>query len=198
MHEPLAALAALPAQTRVAGCALRDYSLGHELFLIREQSPFIFGTVEDIDEGHIYEAILICTSTFNGLKFARSSYLYTPILSLLRRRVAKHLKIECKEAAIQKFSDYRKNGCLELPFSDTIKPGKETARDPGAPFILRLQQFLMLKFRLSEAEAWDYPVGLAKMRWQTYWEQEGGSEVKNWFDQHIDDVKARLNEEEAA
>jgi hypothetical protein len=188
MHEAALSRAALPAATRIAGIELRPYSLGHELFLIRENSPFIFGGT--VQPGDIFEAILICSATFDGLKRARESFLYLPILWLLKRRVSK-CNLELAEKSLQ---EYRESGCLELPISDNIRPERINNRDPGTPFILRLHQFLVLKFRLTESEAWDYPVGLAKMRWAAFWEQEGGLDVQNWFDAHIEEVKRKANE----
>ena len=47
----------------------------------------------------------------------------------------------------------------------------------------------MTEFRLSESAAWDYPAGLAKMRWATHCESEGCFDVKNAneaaFDEHV-------------
>jgi hypothetical protein len=37
----------------------------------------------------------------------------------------------------------------------------------------------MVTLRMSETQAWDYPVGLAKMRWAAYWEEQAGLEVYN-------------------
>lgn len=64
--------------------------------------------------------------------------------------------------------------------------------------MLSLQQWLMLTLRLTEAEAWDYPVGLAKMRWATYWEREGGLEICNEQEAEFDAAVARKMAELAA
>lgn len=39
MHEPLLSRAAAPTKTVVLGLLMRPYSLGHELFLLREDNP---------------------------------------------------------------------------------------------------------------------------------------------------------------
>jgi hypothetical protein len=44
----------------------------------------------------------------------------------------------------------------------------------------------MREFRLSEAAAWDYPVGMAKMRWAAHWEAEGGLDVYNAHESEAD------------
>jgi hypothetical protein len=166
MHEPLLAQAALAANPRIYGLPLRDYSLGHELFLIRENSAFLFGGEPQPKD--IFEAVWICSSTWTDLLRCKSSFFYIPQLCLLKRAAQKINRIPGGfEKAVATFKAYREQGCSEFPMSDTIRPDrqKSTSRDPGTPFILRLQQFLMLNFRLTEAQAWDYPVGLAKMRW---------------------------------
>jgi hypothetical protein len=200
MHEPLLANAALAADTRLCGFYLKPYSLGHELFLIRENSPFLFGG--PIGPADIFRALIICTGEWKGLRHAQDSYLYLPKLWLIKRAVQKaNLEVpENLNRAIEAFAKHRQDGCSEFPISDTLRPERQnsTGRDPGTPFILTLQQFLMLKFRLTEEEAWNYPVGLAKMRWQAFWEQEGGLDIANWFDAHIDEVKRQAEQEEAA
>jgi len=94
-----------------------------------------------------------------------------------------------------KFSTYRANGSLEFPLSDRVDPRREPGPSPGTPFLLQLQQFLMLRFQMKEHEAWDYKYGLAKMHWTAYWEQEGGLRVKNAqeieFEQFIAEQEAK-------
>jgi hypothetical protein len=177
MHEPLLALAALPAPARVCGIPLRHYSLGHELFLIREHSAFFFGG--HVLPGDLLQAIWICASDYEGCQRSQDSWLYLPKLWLLRRAVERSVKRKIFDREVAAFREYRESGCLEFPLSDVVRPGAPTPRSPGTPFILRLQQFLMVTLRMGEAEAWDYPVGMAKMRWAAHWEQEAGLEVYN-------------------
>lgn len=197
MHEPQLALAALPANPRIYGVELRDYSLGHELWLTRENSPFLSGaTVMPQD---VFEAVWICSSTWQELKDARRSFLYLPKLWLLKRNAKKcNRDLKYHPVAVQAFKDYRESGCLELPLSDNVRPERERSRgrECGTPFILRLHQFLCLTYRLSDVEAWDHPVGLAKMRWAAFWEQEGGLDVKNAFDAECDRLAEEANKEE--
>jgi hypothetical protein len=87
---------------------------------------------------------------------------------------------------LEKFLAYRADGLLEFPISQVARSDRGNARLPGTPFILRLQQWLMSHFDLSEAAAWDYPVGLAKMRWAAHWEQEGGLDVYNAHEAEAD------------
>ena len=49
----------------------------------------------------------------------------------------------------------------------------------------------MTQLRITETAAWDYPLGLAQMRWQAHWEQEGSIEVWNEADiRHLEFVAA--------
>jgi len=176
MHEPLLARAALPAPTKVCGIPLRPYSLGHELLLVAEASPFLTGG--GVFPGDLLTAIWICSSTFEGAKRSQNSWLYLPRLWLTKRMVAKACakNLDRESAA---FVEYREEGILELPLSDVMEPGEKTPRTPGSPYILRLHQFLVERLRKSEADAWDYPVGLAKIRWSTYYEEQHGLKVYN-------------------
>ncbi len=59
-----------------------------------------------------------------------------------------------------------------------IKPGNG-GRAPGGPWLLRLAQFLQFQLGKSESVAWNYPYGLAKFEWATYWETEGSMKIYN-------------------
>ncbi len=52
----------------------------------------------------------------------------------------------------------------------------------------------MSHLRLTESQAWDYPLGLAKMRWACHWEQESGLDIYNAHDAVFD---AFVREQEA-
>jgi hypothetical protein len=187
MHESLFASAALPAPVRVCGLPLRPFSIGHSLHLIRSESPFVTG--EPILPGDVFTAVWICASTWKELLYR--DYLHVLKLKLLRRKVAKSDHAETDKELVA----YFKNGALELPNSEIYVPTRDkSGREAGAPFLLRLQQFLMIHLRKNEADAWDFPLGLAKMRWQTYWEQEGGCDVKNAKEVQMEEM-IRMSEE---
>jgi hypothetical protein len=87
---------------------------------------------------------------------------------------------------------------LEFPLSEITRPGSgPPGRPQGAPFALRLHQFLVTHLRLAAEEAWDYPLGLAKMQWAAYWEEEGGLQIYNWQDAEHDAFVAKCEAEEA-
>lgn len=183
MHEAVLARAALPAPTVVYGLLMRPFSLGHELFLLREGNPLLDAqTPKGVTAVHLAQAALICCQSWDENRGAALDWFRRPKMALWRWLV-RRTNIERE---IWRFIAYRDEGQLEFRLSDVAKADKATPRAPGTPFLLRLQQWLMLSLRLQEAEAWDYPAGLAKMRWAAYWEQEQGLDVYNQHDAEFD------------
>src|SRR5207244_4366241 len=156
------AQAALPAPTSCLGLPLRPFSLGHELYLIRESSPLISPTANDCTLSDLARAVLICCSSWAELRAMPSDWLIGLKLRICRRAIRKcDLRLHRSG-----FLAYLEDGSKEFPISEVIKPRSHDApRTPGTPFLLRLQQWVMTHLRLTESEAWDYPHGLAKMRW---------------------------------
>jgi hypothetical protein len=178
MHEAALAGAALPAPSVVLGLLMRPYSLGHELFLLREGNPFLNWTARSTrvpGPDKLLEACLICSNSWaenQRMPFDRLLRFKLWIIGWRNRKASWPLEM-------LKFSAYRQAGSLELPPYDVLDPEREPARTPGSPFLLRLNAWIMAHLGLSEEEAWDYPYGLAKMRWESFWEQEGGFKVTN-------------------
>lgn len=187
MHEAALAQAALPAPTVVLGLLLRPYSLGHELFLIREGNcvgnavASIGGKPPEMRD--LVEAVLICCQTFAEAKAMNRDWFFELKMKLWGRRLKK------VDVAVElgKFRAYLDQGSLEFPISRMPRPGVRTSgRMAGAPFLLRLHQFLVTRLGLNEAAAWDYPYGLAKMQWSAYWEAEGGLDLYNEHEEQFD------------
>jgi len=179
MHEPALSRAALPAPVVCLGMLLRPYSLGHELWLIRESNAALRGSIDGLPA-----AVLICSQTWGELRRMRSDHFLGPKLSIWKWRARLQLWNNWRlhfdmPRELATFLAYRAEGLLELPISQVSRSDRAMPRLPGCPFILRLQQWLMTHFHLSEDEAWDYKVGLAKMRWAAHWEQEGGLDIYN-------------------
>ncbi len=187
MHDAVLSQAALPAPVFCYGRPLRPYSLGHELWLVREQNAILRAADKppySIDVlRSLPGAVLICSRTWEELRTMRAERWLGLDLWLWRKRTR---KLDVAHET-EKFVAYRAAGLLEFPLSTIVRPDRgPTPRLPGGPFILRLQQWLMRELRFSEAAAWDYPVGLAKMRWATHWEQEGGLDIYNAHDAEFD------------
>lgn len=190
MHEAALAQAALPAPVQILGLALRPYSLGHELFLIREANPLavsIAGRIGDIKRPDLATAALICCGTWHENRALHRDWLMSLKLAIWKfRPVVRNGLKENFGREVEAFREYQQSGCLEFRHSELIRPGMKTTRIPGAPFLLRLHQFLMTRLGLPESAAWDYPLGLAKMRWQTYWEEEDFYEIYSDHDAEFD------------
>jgi hypothetical protein len=159
---------------------LRPYSLGHELWLSKLGNPLWFSDYANPRE--LYEAVLICSQTWRQIDQMPWEPLIRLKLWIWKRRSRKmNFKTE-----LLKFSAYRDSGQVEFPLSEVTEPTRGQSRLPGCPFLLRLQQWLMLNLRLSEAESWDYPYGMAKCRWACHWEQEEGLRIYNAHDAEFD------------
>jgi hypothetical protein len=192
MHEAALAIAALPAPTFLLGLRLRPYSLGHDLLLIREESN------QRSDQGPrdsvhttfdaLIKAALICSQSWEEYRRMNSDPFLQFKLWLWKKRLDR-MRLD-PLAELKRFTEYREQGSLEFPISDILKPGQKTGRLAGAPFLLRLNQFLQIHLRKSEAEAWDYPLGLAKMRMEAFYETEGAIDIYNQQDREFDDFVA--------
>src|ERR1039458_4287756 len=90
MHEAALAQAALPAPTSILGLPLQAYSLGHELFLIREGNPLAAANREtkaNLDERDLVQAVLICCHSFEECRRLHTDWLMGLKLWLWRRRL---------------------------------------------------------------------------------------------------------------
>lgn len=192
MHERLLARAAWPAPVSVMGLLLKPYSLGHELLLTRTENRLALGphlapsdppAPSEATYHDLSSAVWICCQSWKENQRASFDPLIRLKLWIWRKRCRK-LNFERE---LLGFLQYRAAGSLEFPLSDTTKPGTgRPPRIPGAPFLIRLHQFKVTRYNLDQAEAWDYPLGLAKCEWATYWEQEQGLEIYNLTDQEYD------------
>lgn len=191
MHESALARAAAPAPAVVLGMLLRPLSLGHMILLHREEimEPISNGSVTSLQ---LTTSVLICCQSWEQSQSMQFDWLLTLKLWIWKRRVAraeskhaKRLKAGAESgtyfnAEAAKFAAYMAAGSLDLPISDTPRADAgKPVRSPGSPFLLRLHLWLIRYLGLTEAQAWDHPYGLAKMRWSCHWESEGGLDVYN-------------------
>jgi hypothetical protein len=194
MHEAAFARAALPAPCQVLGMALKPFSLGHEVYLERENRYPKPETRILETPLSLIKAVLICCQSWEELQGMTSDWLLDLKLWIWKRRLRK----TDWPGELRAFEVYRQEGSLEFPLSDIVRPGSGSGpRPPGTPFLLRLHQFLVIRMRMEEVEAWDYPLGLAKMQWAAYWEEEGGLQIYNWQDAEHDAFVEKCELEEA-
>ena len=171
---------------QVLGLAMRPYSLGHELWLIRQSNPFALFAESPSHltvPAKFPEAVLICSQSFEEAGAMNSDWLIRLKLKLWNRRTA-HMNL-FTEADI--FRKYQSEGALRFPCNPP-KQSSDSApsRYVGAPFLIRVHQFLVMNFRLTQNEAWDFPFGLAQMYHAAWLEQNNQSEIKNEQDIQVD------------
>ncbi len=203
MHELRLAHAVLPEPKIVLGILLRPYSLFHELILQKENSPLLFPSGSaTATRAHLTQAVLICCQSFE--EYRRGYFEFSPWLRLklwagrgTMRRAERRSSIRQES---ERFSRYRDSGLMALPRSLMPSNGRE-GREPGAPFVLIIHQFISWRKGLTDAAAWDYPAGLAIQNWQCYHEQEGALRIHNQAEEdariETDKVLAEIAAEES-
>jgi hypothetical protein len=181
MHEAAYSQAALPAPARVLGLNLKPFSLGHELFLIREQNPLSVALGNN-NVGALVAALpaaaLFCSQSFEEIHAMNSDRWIGLKMKLWNRRL-KRFNFG-KELAI--FLEYRSRGTMQFP---SEAPTNEKGRPFGAPLLLSLHQFIRRGTR-TDAEAWNYPYGLAMMHYGAWLESEGRLKIKNAYEAEHD------------
>lgn len=191
MHETAFANAMLPRRAAVLKMPLRPYSLGHEIWLTSRNNPLAIGG--EPSRIHIQQAVLICCLTHEELLKLETDWLLSMKVWVWKRRIRK----EDTARAIAEFKNYMAAGSTE-PETLSVPSQGESSHRPGAPFILRLLQFLVFKKGMSEADAMDYPLGLAKWHYCAYWESEAGLRIKNEDDYKSERIMRRSEELVAA
>lgn len=190
MHEGILYRAACPAPAVVMGLLLRPYSLGHDLRLTGLGNPL--HNSDTATPRQLSEAVLVCSQGWRETERMPWDFLLRLKLALWRQR--------CRglnaSAELADFIRYRNEGSLEFPPSGVIDPGRPGGtKVAGAPFVLRLHHFLVMHLRLTEEQAWDYPLGLAKCRWGCYWEEYGDAALYNEMEASADAYARKMDAE---
>jgi hypothetical protein len=190
VYEKIFSQAVLPEPVQILGLAMRPYSLGHELWLIRQDNPLslLDASSTSVTAPKFLEAVLICSQTFDEISGMNRDWLIGLKLKLWNRRVKRFNIFD----ELEKFKKYQAAGSLEFPCqlpSQSADSGP--SRYLGAPMLIRVHQFLVLNFRLTESQAWDYPFGLAKMHNAAWMEDNRRMEIKNAQDLKVDAERAK-------
>lgn len=188
MHDAAFSKAALPATARVLGLTLKPYSIGHELWLLREGNPLALNA-----DGGSYEDFLkalpqavVCCSQSHG-ENCRGDWLLALKFFIWFFRIRKsNFAVE-----LAAFAQYRTLGTRFFP-NEPPDASETKGRPLGQPLLLGLHQLVL---SLGESEwrqygnsAWDYPYGLAQMRYAARAEMDGRLKIKNAVEVAEDDA----------
>ena len=160
-----------PKLVSVLKLPLLPLSIGHLELLEKSGNPFL-----DPDcPAHIFilpqlmEAALICSQTVGDAQRMDYDILLGLKIKIWGWRIRKCDTV--KEAQI--FKEYIKEGTRD----PITAPG--SGRTPGAPWYLRLKQFLRLRSGLSASQAVNYPYAKASWEYCAYFESEGQAQIRN-------------------
>ena len=176
---------------QVLGLAMRPYSLGHELWLIRQDNPLavLFSDSKPIPAASLLEAALICEHTFDQNRAMNSSLWETFKIKLWAKRAGKKFNAF---AELEKFQKYRNECLVEFPCqSPASSSDSAPSRYLGAPFLIRVHSFLVSQFHLTNSQAWDEPFGFSKMRYAAWMEENRRMEIKNEMDLKVDEAREK-------
>lgn len=184
MHDLAFAFAARPAQCVIFKLLMLDYSIGHEILLLREQNPLVtlspdgFSNLSrDGQKESIIRATLTCSQTWEQNKIPPKW------MRLWGWAIRNRDRIQ----AIADWQNYRMSGSLYPPTpdaeSDVIANGDEDnrkGRELGGPFLARLLNFVSgLPERDFKGSAFDFPLGLATFLYFSEMEVKGEMRIEN-------------------
>ena len=153
--------AARPARCVILRLPMLDYSIGHEILLLREGNPLIVPDENATEEKYrvgIIRAALICSRTWGeNQRHFRWFKLW--------QWLARHSDFSL---AVADFHNYRRAG-ISMP--EVMPTPGEKGRNLGAPHIARLLEYSM---KLYGPAAFDMPFGLAQWMYYSGAESEGG------------------------
>ena len=209
MHEAALSHAALPTRVVICELLMRPFSIGHLLWLYREDL-FDAAITGAMSPRQLSSAALICSQTWEESASIDTGWLVPIKIKIWNWRVRRAAVAQLKQAPaapyyfceLSKFANYLSSGSMDFPESEIPREAITPSRSPGRPFLLSLQQWLMVEFRMTESQSWNYPFGLAKMRWAAHWEAQGGIDIKNkreveWdLNMELQEARDRLESEQ--
>lgn len=185
MHDFAFADAARPTPVRCLRIPLREYTLGHELLLLRARNEIFCQPQEDFDnlplEIQTYalrSAVLACSQTWNESQDKQGGiYLWTWLA-----RKCDH------QEELAKFRAYLDAAHVMLPrptpLATEISVGKQPqkGRNLGSPFLAQLVNFIAPRLGALSSDlkiVWDFPFALATHLYFTHLETEGAMYIEN-------------------
>lgn len=180
MHDAAFAGAAVPAPIRILRLVLRPYSVGHALWLQAALNPLAEeNSGLSVKPYHVIEAVWTCSCTWRELRRQHEGWLTLLKVAVWRRR-SRRLDLALAGA---EFQNYRRAGSSFPPIESAGAGG----RIGGAPLLARVIQFLVANLRKSEAEAMDFPLGLAYWHLAAWQESEGALKILNAGEMEFED-----------
>lgn len=196
MHDIPFADSTQPAAVSVLKLLMLPYSVGHELTLLVQRNPLVFLSQGDFGElsGNDQRAAIIAAADVCCQSWAEYHGRYTGWERFKIARKWRQWRRVLDRAdygeAIESWRKYRADGSLTFPMEEMPDAGAEF-RYLGQPEMASLLNFLQITCRLTEEQAFDYPLGLARMRRLAWLESEGSARITNATDAEI----ARRREE---
>ena len=162
---------------RIMGLDMMPYSLGNELQLFRDGSPFLNLGREEFD-ALSFEAQSLAVIRGVNTCCRRAPRLFNLWAWLYRPRTAAMLAL-----AVAEFRNHLNDGRLQFR-ADLPSDNDAPMRYLGEPEILRLYRFVCAhvpreEIRIWGETAWDFPYSFAKMLAQGHAESHGGLEIYN-------------------
>lgn len=186
MHETAFADAARPARYRILGLDMLDYSIGHELILLRWRNPLLFANFDEqpieVKCGAIRQAAWICSRRWKTNNRPPTRYGEFCFRFWLWR-----VRNHDPARAISEFQEYRERGSSFPP----VESAGEGGRALGAPFHAGLVKF-MATFHM---EPFDSPLGLSQWLFYSDAEREGSVNIINAKESEFREKTDRFNRE---
>jgi hypothetical protein len=196
MHEHLVCQAVIPRPIRILGLDMMNYSLGCELQLHREKSPFLAARSEFDDLARekkcfsLIRAVQICCKRVHRWNW------------LWHWRHFPHSDAELALAVVD-FRNYLEDGRLQYQANLPASTESGGHRYLGEPELMRLYRFVCEHVPRAEIElygssAWDFPFSFAKLWSQGHAEGEGGLEIYNIQKKTHDDYHRQCEQARSA
>ena len=189
MHELAFANSFRPPEQILFGVKMENYSIGHELALVRQGNPLATYTAKSFSELPTIAKRLALAMAIEVCGNVRSLFRKWRLAFLIHR-----LSDESLSYAIEAFDTYRRFGSEDLPMQKMPRQHGVPFHYFGAPELARLinyvadhhQTLIAVHFGGSPL---NFPVGLARVLYSTQLETDGAIWIKNAQDMAHDAPK---------
>lgn len=184
MHDLAFADAARPTQVRCLRLVLRDYSLGHELLLLRSRNPLLCLPEAEFNELSLAEqifairsAVAVCHQSWSdSQKPQRGIYLWSWL--------TRHADYASEIAEFRNYLNAA-HQFLPRPSQTAVEASlgrQQKGRNLGAPFLAQLVNFIaprVRQFDVGVVSVWDFPFAIAHHLYFSQLESDGGMYIEN-------------------